>query len=83
LTLITQGTFTAIMATSVGLLIHQCGLISFGHATFFGLGAYITWGLLTIYWKFLKQFNAFELIGWRITTSSIRSNKRIAVSIRL
>jgi branched-chain amino acid transport system permease protein len=42
LTLITQGTFTAIMATSVGLLIHQCGLISFGHATFFGLGAYIT-----------------------------------------
>jgi len=37
----------------------------------YGLGAYITWGLLTIYWKFLKQFNAFELIGWRITTSSI------------
>lgn len=37
----------------------------------YGLGAYITWGLLTIYWKFLKQFNAVELIGWRITTSSI------------
>jgi len=37
----------------------------------YGLGAYITWGLLTIYWKFLDQFNAFELIGWRITTSSI------------
>jgi branched-chain amino acid transport system permease protein len=42
LTLMTQGTFTAIMATGVGLLIRQCGLVSFGHATFFGLGAYIT-----------------------------------------
>lgn len=41
-TLMTQGTFTAIMATGVGLLIRQCGLVSFGHATFFGLGAYIT-----------------------------------------
>jgi chloramphenicol-sensitive protein RarD len=37
----------------------------------YGLGAYITWGLLTIYWKFLKKFNAVELIGWRIVTSSI------------
>lgn len=37
----------------------------------YGLGAYITWGLLTIYWKFLKDFNAFELIGWRVVTSSI------------
>ncbi len=37
----------------------------------YGLGAYITWGLLTIYWKFLEQFNAVELIGWRIVTSSI------------
>jgi chloramphenicol-sensitive protein RarD len=27
--------------------------------------------LLTIYWKFLKDFNAFELIGWRVVTSSI------------
>jgi len=37
----------------------------------YGLGAYITWGFLTIYWKFLKDFNAFELIGWRIITSAI------------
>lgn len=35
----------------------------------YGLGAYITWGLLTVYWKLLKNFNAFELIGWRIVTS--------------
>lgn len=37
----------------------------------YGLGAYITWGFLTIYWKFLQAFNAFELIGWRIVTSAI------------
>ncbi len=37
----------------------------------YGLGAYITWGLLTIYWKFLEDFNAFELIGWRIITSAL------------
>lgn len=37
----------------------------------YALGAYITWGFLTIYWKFLKDFNAFELIGWRIVTSVI------------
>jgi len=37
----------------------------------YALGAYITWGFLTIYWKFLKDFNAFELIGWRIVTSAV------------
>ncbi|MBM3806160.1 MAG: EamA family transporter RarD [Actinobacteria bacterium] len=37
----------------------------------YGLGAYVTWGLLTIYWKFLQDFNAFELIGWRIVTSAV------------
>lgn len=37
----------------------------------YALGAYITWGFLTIYWKLLKEFNAFELIGWRIVTSAI------------
>jgi len=37
----------------------------------YALGAYITWGFLTIYWKFLNEFNAFELIGWRIVTSAV------------
>ncbi len=37
----------------------------------YALGAYIAWGLLTIYWKFLNDFNAFELIGWRIVTSTL------------
>jgi chloramphenicol-sensitive protein RarD len=36
-----------------------------------GLGAYFIWGLVTIFWKHLKDFDSFELIGWRITTSAI------------
>jgi len=36
-----------------------------------GLGAYLIWGLVTIFWKHLKDFDSFELIGWRITTSAI------------
>ena len=36
-----------------------------------GFSAYFTWGLLTLYWKALKEFDAFELIGWRIVTSTI------------
>ncbi|HQZ35968.1 MAG TPA: EamA family transporter RarD [Ilumatobacteraceae bacterium] len=36
-----------------------------------GITAYVVWGLLTIYWKQLHRFNAFELIGWRITASAV------------
>ena len=36
-----------------------------------GFSAYIIWGLVTIFWKHLKDFDSFELIGWRITTSTI------------
>jgi len=36
-----------------------------------GFSAYFIWGLLTLYWKALKEFDAFELIGWRIVTSAI------------
>jgi chloramphenicol-sensitive protein RarD len=36
-----------------------------------GIAAYVLWGLLTIYWKQLTGFNAFELIGWRILSASI------------
>jgi branched-chain amino acid transport system permease protein len=41
LTLLTQGVINAILATGVGFLVRQNGLVSFGHAGFFGLGAYI------------------------------------------
>lgn len=33
--------------------------------------AYLLWGLLTIFWKELRQFDPFELIGWRIVSASI------------
>lgn len=36
-----------------------------------GVAAYVVWGLLTLYWKQLGRFNAFELIGWRITASVV------------
>lgn len=35
-----------------------------------GFGAYLLWGLLTFYWKELAEFNAFELIGWRIVAAT-------------
>ena len=31
----------------------------------------MVWGLLTIYWKQLGDFDAFELIGWRITAAAV------------
>jgi RarD protein len=36
-----------------------------------GAAAYVVWGLLTIYWKQLGDFDAFELIGWRITAAAV------------
>jgi len=36
-----------------------------------GVIAYTFWGLLTIYWKELGDFNAFELIGWRVISASV------------
>ena len=41
------------------------------HGVLAGAAAYVIWGLLTIYWKQLRDFNAFELIGWRIIWSAI------------
>lgn len=38
--LLTQATIGALLATSVGVLIRQSGAVSFGHALFFGFGAY-------------------------------------------
>ena len=39
--------------------------------TLVGLVTYIVWGLLTVYWKQLHRFDAFELIGWRVSTSAV------------
>ena len=35
----------------------------------FAFAAYFVWGMVTVYWKTVDQFNPFELIAWRITTS--------------
>jgi chloramphenicol-sensitive protein RarD len=36
-----------------------------------GFAAYTVWGLLTIYWKSLDGFAAFELVGWRVMSASV------------
>lgn len=36
-----------------------------------GLLAYLIWGFLTIYWKQLDAYDAFELLGWRMVSAGI------------
>lgn len=36
-----------------------------------GIVAYLIWGLLTIYWKRLADFDPIELIGWRVATATV------------
>ena len=35
------------------------------------VSAYTLWGLLTLYWKQLADLDAFELIGWRVSTAGL------------
>ena len=35
-----------------------------------GVAAYLIWGALTLYWRHLEEFNAVELIGWRVICSA-------------
>jgi chloramphenicol-sensitive protein RarD len=35
------------------------------------VSAYLLWGLLTIYWKQLAAFDAFELIAWRMSCAGV------------
>jgi chloramphenicol-sensitive protein RarD len=48
----------------------------------YGLGAYILWGFLTIYWKELSGLNAFGLIGQRIIWSIVLLGIVLAVTRR-
>ncbi|MBS0353777.1 MAG: branched-chain amino acid ABC transporter permease [Proteobacteria bacterium] len=41
LSLLTQATIFAIFALGVGILLRQNGMVSFGHAAFYGLGGYV------------------------------------------
>lgn len=36
-----------------------------------GVAAYVLWGFLTIYWKQLSAFDAFELIAWRMSCAGV------------
>jgi chloramphenicol-sensitive protein RarD len=33
--------------------------------------AYVMWGLLTLYWKELADFDPVELVGWRVATAAL------------
>jgi len=33
--------------------------------------AYLMWGLLTLYWKQIADFDPVELVGWRISTAAL------------
>lgn len=41
LTLATQALINGVLATGVGFLVKQNGVVSFGHAVFYGMGAYV------------------------------------------
>src|SRR3974377_184114 len=40
MTLLTQAVITGLLATGVGFLIRQNGMVSFGHAAFYGIACY-------------------------------------------
>ena len=35
------------------------------------IAAYVFWGFLTVYWKWLSDFDPIELIGWRILCATV------------
>ena len=49
---------------SVSLDEQQRGIVA-------GVTAYLVWGALTLYWRHLEEFNAVELIGWRVICSAV------------
>lgn len=59
-TLLTQGVALAILASSVWLLLRICNLPSFGHAAFYGVGAYAA-GLSVTRWHVHNIFLALGL----------------------
>jgi chloramphenicol-sensitive protein RarD len=47
-----------------------------------GVSAYLFWGALTLYWRHLEDFNAVELIGWRVICSAAIMTVVLSVSHR-
>jgi chloramphenicol-sensitive protein RarD len=54
---------SSVMSTRPGPSDEQRGIVA-------GLAAYTLWGLLTLFWRLLHDFDAFELIGWRVLSSA-------------
>lgn len=42
-----------------------------GNGAALALLAYVSWGLLTLYWKAVAEFSPIDLIGWRIVASLV------------
>lgn len=51
--------------------------------TIAGMSAYILWGLITVYWKALREFAPLELIGFRILLSTVLLTVLLAFRGRL
>lgn len=65
LTLLTRGLVWGLLAASLWALLRMCGLVSFGHAAFFGVAAYVT-GIATTIWEVDNVFVAL-LLGVGLT----------------
>ncbi|MGE0802218.1 MAG: branched-chain amino acid ABC transporter permease [Lautropia sp.] len=68
----------AILAVSLDLILGYCGLVSFGHAAFFGIGAYATGGLIALgaangYLHLVAAASASALFAFVVGVLSIRA----------
>ncbi len=45
--------------------------------------AYVGWGLLTLYWKQLSEFDPLDLVGWRVSSAAIIMVTWLAIAGRL
>jgi branched-chain amino acid transport system permease protein len=77
--LLTQAVAWAVLALSVWLLLHYCNLPSFGHAAFFGVGAYAA-GLAVTHWH---VENVFVALGLAIGISVLVALPIAVVAARL
>jgi chloramphenicol-sensitive protein RarD len=55
--------------------LHQKGVVA-------GVAAYLVWGALTLYWRNLEEFDAVELIGWRVICSAVIMSVVLTVTRR-
>ena len=77
ITLTTKVVILGIAGIGLNLALGYCGLISFGHAAFFGLGGYVT-GILSFHalnselmfsWPFVSSGSSDMLVLWPIVIS--------------